>query len=834
MIAKSRIASRTAAVLLGSMLLSWGVDSAAASSPQLDVILPRGVQRGGEHELIFGGQRLTATEEVFLYDSGVEVLGIEVLSDSQVKVRVRVTADCRLGEQLVQLRTAGGISEFRSFFVGALPAIDEKEPNGALEEAQPIEMNVTVAGVVDNEDVDFYRVSLKAQDRLSVEVEGLRLGTTLFDPYIAILDSRRFELAAVDDSPAVQQDGVLSVVVPEDGDYYVQIRESSYGGNGGCRYRLHIGSFPRPTAVYPAGGRAGETAEVRFVGDARGDLVRSVAIPSVSDHRFGIFAEDEGGIAPSGIPFRVTAMGNVLESEPNDDFAAATPAAVTEAFNGIVERPGDVDVFRFSAEQGQTFELECFARRIRSGLDPVINVYKADGSGLAGNDDARGPDSYLRFQAPETGEYLVRVTDHLGRGAPDFVYRLEFQPLVPSLMLGIPRIDRYSQTRQTLMIPRGNRYAVLLSANRVNFGGALEIETTELLPGVTMHAQPMADNLAVMPVVLEAAADAPLGGKLVEFTARHVDPATGIRGHFVNDSDFVLGPPNNAVYYSGHVEKLAVAVVEEVPFKLEIVQPQVPIVHDGVMDLRIRVERRDGFAQPIVVEFPFRSPGIGAPSSITIPAEASEGVYTLNAAGNAQVGEWPMYVIGQAQVAATAEGEQPASGIRRRTQGIAYVASQLATLRVAAPYVMAEVPRASGEQGQEIQVFGKFTFVEGFEGTATATLVGLPPNSTAEPLTIDPSKPELAFTVKTTAEVPVGKHKSPFIEIAYVLNGETVKSVTGRFELQIDAPLPQETAPAEPMPQAAPMPEPAAPTAKPLSRLEKLRLEAQQRGGGGS
>ena len=67
-----------------------------------------------------------------------------------------------------------------------------------------------------------------------------------------------------------------------------------------------------------------------------------------------------------------------------------------------------------------------------------------------------------------------------------------------------------------------------------------------------------------------------------------------------------------------------------------------------------------------------------------------------------------------------------------------------------------------------------------------------------------------------------------------MLNGETVKSVTGRFELQIDAPLPKETAPAEPMPQAAPMPEPAAPPAKPLSRLEKLRLEAQQRGGGGS
>jgi hypothetical protein len=36
------------------------------------------------------------------------------------------------------------------------------------------------------------------------EVEGMRFGQTLFDPYVAILNDRRFELASADDSTAPQ------------------------------------------------------------------------------------------------------------------------------------------------------------------------------------------------------------------------------------------------------------------------------------------------------------------------------------------------------------------------------------------------------------------------------------------------------------------------------------------------------------------------------------------------------------------------------------------------------------------------------------------------------
>ena len=54
--------------------------------------------------------------------------------------------------------------------------------------------------MADNEDVDYYVVEAKKGERITAEVEGIRLGLTLFDPYVAILDAKRFELASSDDA----------------------------------------------------------------------------------------------------------------------------------------------------------------------------------------------------------------------------------------------------------------------------------------------------------------------------------------------------------------------------------------------------------------------------------------------------------------------------------------------------------------------------------------------------------------------------------------------------------------------------------------------------------
>ena len=237
-------------------------------------------------------------------------------------------------------------------------------------------------------------------------------------PYVAILDSKRFELGVSDDAALAWRDGFTAIVAPQDGKYIIQVRESAYAGNGGCLYRLHVGNFPRATAVMPAGGKPGETLSVRWIGDATGDTTSTIKLPPTFERDFGIERQDEKGFSPYPNAFRLSTLGNVIEKEPNDDQAHATPFEAPMALNGVIEKAGDVDHFVFKATKGQVYDIHCYARRIRSPLDPVMYLGKKGGGAMLGADDSVGPDSYFRFQAPETAEYVVWLVDQLGKGGP--------------------------------------------------------------------------------------------------------------------------------------------------------------------------------------------------------------------------------------------------------------------------------------------------------------------------------------------------------------------------------------------------------------------------------
>ena len=78
--------------------------------------------------------------------------------------------------------------------------------------------------------------------------------------------------------------------------------------------------------------------------------------------------------------------------------------------------------------------IRTVARSImRSPLDAVVRLYQADGRYLTANDDSGGPDSLLEYTVPQDGDYIVDLRDHLERGGPEFVYRLEITRRQPSL-----------------------------------------------------------------------------------------------------------------------------------------------------------------------------------------------------------------------------------------------------------------------------------------------------------------------------------------------------------------------------------------------------------------
>ena len=112
-------------------------------------------------------------------------------------------------------------------------------------------------------------------------------------------------------------------------------------------------------------------------------------------------------------------------------------------------------------------------------------------------------------------------------------------------------------------------------------------------------------------------ADAPIAGKLSDFSAKPTDAKLDIKGEFEQTIDLVTGG-NNTPYYQAHVDKLALAVTEDAPFKLTLVEPKVPLVQNGSMELKVKAERKSGFNGPITIRMLFNPPGTTAGTTATM------------------------------------------------------------------------------------------------------------------------------------------------------------------------------------------------------------------------
>ena len=803
---------RTFATLIAC---AWA-GAASAASPNLNDVTPKGGQRGTAAALTLTGANLADTQEVLLDTPGLVVGKLEVVNPTTVKLAVTIPADCRLGEHGFRLRTATGLSDLRTFWVGALPIVDEVEPNTLFEQAQPIPLNVTVHGVVNGEDVDHFVVDCKKGQRLSVEVEGMRLGVAFWDPFVAILDSRRFELAINDDSTLLGQDSGCSVVIPADGKYTVLVRESAYGGNGGCKYRLHVGTFPRPTAVVPAGGKPGEEVEFRFLGDPAGEIRQRIKLPAVADPQFRLHCTSPEGVNPTGFKVRVNELPGVAESGTNLDFATATPGAAPGAFHGVVSKPGETKYFKFAAKKGQVFDAHCFARRLGSPLDPVMHVAYADGRYLTGNDDAVGPDSAFRFTAPEDKDYVLYVTDHLKKGGPDYFFRLELTPVAAATLTGIPYVNGNNisdQTRQTLSVPRGGRVATMVSVTRADWGGPAAVGFEKLPAGVTLTADPVDPSQAVAAVVLEAKADAPLGGVLTGLTALPTDGKTAAASRLRFDACFNIGV-NNTPFHRYGTERVAVAVAEAAPFTVNAVEPKAPVPQNGSLNVKVVVTRAATFKGPITLTPLFLPPGMGITGSTVIPEGATEASIYMDAAPTAVPRKWKTAFVANAAT----------------PTGVVWASTQLFTVEIAPPFLAFAQERSAVEQGGAARVFGKVVVARPFDGKATVKLVGLPAKAATPDIELTKDTKELGFAVTTDKATPAGKH-GLFVQVVIPVNGEFVVQNVGGGEFRVDVPLPPKAAPvaavAPPKP-VAPVPV-AAPTAKPLTRLETLRKEQDER-----
>lgn len=793
-----------------------------AAPPSLERLFPAAGQRGAPFSVTVTGAGLQNVAEVMFYSPEVRCERLEPRSDNELVLHLLAKDDCQPGMYAFRVRSAEGISELQVVGISRLPVVVESEPNDATERAQRLTANegwqgTTIVGTVEAGDVDSFCVTLKKGDRLSAEAEAMRAGGAMLDVVLNVLSPQGDWLAVVDDTPLRRQDPVVSVIAPEDGDYIIQLHESNFEGDESSRYALHIGTFPAPQWVYPAGGPTGQTVAVTFGGDATGAIAQEFTL----QHSVGtmpLFCEHQGKLAVSGIPFRVSTFENVLEQEPNDTPAelVSTSATLPVALNGCLQEPGDVDGFRIRAEAGQKINVEVFASRIGSPADTLLEIRSESGQIIAASDDGISHDSHVAVTFPASAEYIVRVTDKRGNGGDGFIYRVELSPFEPQVAAFLSRPNRLSQERQSIVVPRGNRVVTFLACQRSGFMGDVSLAVSGLPDGVHLPGALIPSDRFWVPMVIEADASAEIGGRLVQVEASGTTTTGSVIGNFRQVVDLVAGSADQ-LFQSAEVDRLAVAVIEEVPYSIQLSEPVSSLAPDSTVNLEIVATRAEGFDAPLEVTLPFLPPWVDGPDKVIIPADQTTVNYPIHAWPKAVPRTWT--ICAEAKPGLSPDAMPDRSGMnenrRRRSKPLARtaVASNLVSLKIDISPVVGSIATVVAEQGMSCDVVCVLERRGDLPDRLTAVLEGLPNRVTASVVQVASGNQELRFVLTPESSCPVGTFPDLMVRLEGTMNGQTVSWMVGRGSvLRI-----------EPAGMLV-----TGPDGKPLSKLDVLRQKSQR------
>jgi hypothetical protein len=765
----------------------------------LDHVLPRGGTRGTTVEATLYGKFLTDPKEILFYDPGIKAISIApgAKPDEEVKARFVIANDAAIGEHVFRVRTATGLSEAVTFWVSKFPTVMEleKKPgeNDSIAKAQPIPLNCTVEGQIlpgGDMDKDYYWTRFNAGERISVEVESVRLGTLHYggenDLAVRILDENGKELGRNDDSAMYVQDPVLSVIAPRNGPYYIEIKQQVFYRPQQAWYRAHIGNFSRPTAIFPAGGQAGSTIDAKILGDPLGDRTEQIALPDKTGN-LNYFS----GNAPTPNILRVSPYPNTMAG---DDSIATLPAA----FNGILSKPGQPDTFHFTAKKGESWKIRVYGRTLGAPIDPKIWVADAKtGKHSLDADDSKLPDLgypssrgswYIKdqmdpvavFKPNADGEYILGIEDSRGLASPTSVYRIEVEPLHVAVYTHITMNEGYQIPRLTgMIVPQGNRWTMevqLAQGIGNSYQGDLQLEAKGLPRGVSMVAPIIRKGMNRIPVQFIAAPNAEQQAALVELRVKPLDSTTpldtGSRQGFA-----LVNRGGDMPLHFVWLDKYAMAVTKPAPFDVELTAPTAPLSQNGELELKVKVNRHGDFKDPIEIQTDWLPPSVSKESTVTIPAGKSEGAFHIHADSKAAPGVYKIAIN------ASTTGGDAFSGIGR-----VRVSSAFVDLKIAEPLLAIDLKRSSVEQGQSAELTGTVKPNKGFVGSATVTLKHLPKGVTMlDPAPkITPQDSTVTFKIKADADALAGLYKDITCEVTVVEDGQTLHQNTGSTVIRID------------------------------------------------
>jgi len=466
--------------------IAWAVtaicSAPAWAQPSLSHSVPGAVQPGNTLELTLHGDKLDGPLQIWTsFPAKVEILpGPEGATDQKSRTcKLTLESGVGLGIGGLLVGSPAGVSDVLLLPVDDLTSVPDSGSNHAPEQAQPITLPIAVDGVADGSNSDYYKFTGKKGERLSVEVIAARLGWA-FDAVIRLLRSDGTELLLTDDDASSGADARTSLLLPEDGEYLLEIRDNQFRGGG--RYRLRVGDFPLVTVPFPLGGRLGSTSQFQFAGTASEDAAPLLMrIPDqVATGRMQVSAKYPAGKSAAAATLAATQLPEVVEYEPNESQAAATAVTIPAAVNGHFASSADRDCYTFVALKDQSLSFTAVSRSLGSPSLVFMRLFDASGKQLAETQVNNSDEWTLTHKFPADGLYCLQVEDLLHRGGPEHAYRVEIQPSSGFSLA----VKNDKDTRLLFNAPvNDGALAVTIQCNRQGYNGPIELALHDAAPG---------------------------------------------------------------------------------------------------------------------------------------------------------------------------------------------------------------------------------------------------------------------------------------------------------------------------------------------------------------
>lgn len=528
---------------IGQML-----DSALPQTRLLSVN-PAGAKVGTTVEVLFAGTDLEDLDKMIFSHSGIKAEPIyeEVkkedpkkadpkksdkapmppASPKLIKFKVTISAETPLGIHDVRISGKSGVSNSRAFQVTDLNEINEKEPNNDIPEAQKLEINTVVNGVISAPtDVDFFSIKVKKGQRILASCLASSIDSKAI-PLVEIFDTEDRLLSSSKNYDG--NDALADFTAPSDGDYIIRVCQFTY--NAGSQehfYRLMVGTFPWIDAVFPNAVVTGQTVPATYYGrnlqggvldpmqKTDGILLEKSSAPLTCPPTGSLsFSKYTTKISPqmlwnkafeaklknasgtsNAVLVTVSDIPVVLEKDDNDTITKAQKIAVPCLICGKIDKRGDKDWYSFSAKKSEKVLIKLAGESLGSQADLFFRILGKDGkSAVSELDDLQDPlniklgynttdpGSYL-FNIPEDGDYSVLVGSRQSSnlfGARHH-YQLRLAPPMENFNLVVMPSSNFRP--DVLSIPKGGmNYLSVFAFREDGYKGEIIISAENLPAG---------------------------------------------------------------------------------------------------------------------------------------------------------------------------------------------------------------------------------------------------------------------------------------------------------------------------------------------------------------